>query len=162
MHVGRSGPNLEPGTMRVYVTNSPRNGLHIDRKVGPCPGSRRRWVLGSVHGFSQAAHAANTDRPRFPSLFRVNPIVSAGKSSLSTNRCCPTHPQRVSFPLFRPSLREEDQQVTHTHTPTENSTPDTRTHTRQEQHPKPPNEYPPRTLNNARRWRDDGLTLQSG
>jgi len=51
--------------MRAYVTNGPRNGLHIDRKVGPCPGSRRRWVLGSVDGFSQAAHAANTHRPRF-------------------------------------------------------------------------------------------------
>ena len=30
------------------------------------------------------------------------------------------------------------------------------THTRQEQHPKPPNEHPPQTLNNARRGRDDG------
>jgi len=43
--LGRSGPNLEPGTMRVYVTNGPRNGLNIGRKVGPCPGSRRRWVF---------------------------------------------------------------------------------------------------------------------
>jgi len=51
--VGRSGPILEPGTMRVYVSNGPRNGLHIDRKVGPCPGSRRRWVLSSVHAFLQ-------------------------------------------------------------------------------------------------------------
>jgi len=42
------------------------------------------------------------------------------------------------------------------HTPTENNTPDTHTHTRPEQHPKPPNEHPPQTLNNARRWRDDG------
>jgi len=63
--VGRSGPNLEPGTMRVYVTNGPRNGLKIGRKVGPSPGSQRRWVLGSVHAFSQAVHAANTYRPRF-------------------------------------------------------------------------------------------------
>jgi len=61
----RSGPNLEPGTIRVYVTNGPRNGLHIGRKVGPCPGSRRRWVLGCVRAFSQALHAANTYRPRF-------------------------------------------------------------------------------------------------
>jgi len=37
--LGRSGPNLEPGTMRVYVTSGPRNGLHIGRKVGPCPGT---------------------------------------------------------------------------------------------------------------------------
>jgi len=29
----------------------------------------------------------------------------------------------------------------HTHTPTENNTPDTDTHTRQEQHPKLPNEH---------------------
>jgi len=63
--VGRSGLNLEPGTMRVYVTNGPRNGLNIGRKVGLCPGSRRRWVLGSVHAFSQAVYAANTYRPRF-------------------------------------------------------------------------------------------------
>jgi len=47
---------------------------------------------------------------------------------------------------------------THTHTPTENNTSDTdtHTHTRQEQHLKPPNEHLPQTLNNARRWRDDG------
>jgi len=47
----RSGPNLEPGTMRVYVTNGPRNGLNIGWKVGRCPGSRRRWVQGGVHAF---------------------------------------------------------------------------------------------------------------
>jgi len=34
------GPyNLEPGTMRVYVTNGPRNGLNIGGNVGPCPGT---------------------------------------------------------------------------------------------------------------------------
>jgi len=38
----------------------------------------------------------------------------------------------------------------HTHTPTENNTPDTDTHTRQKQHPTPPNEHLPQTLNNAR------------
>ena len=64
-HLGRSVPNLEPGTMRVYITNGPRNGLNIGRKVGPCPGSRRRWVFDSVHAFSQAVHVANTHRPRF-------------------------------------------------------------------------------------------------
>jgi len=64
-YLGRSGPNLKPGTMRVYVTSGWQNGLNIDRKVGLCPGSRRRWALGSVHAFSQAAHAANTYRPRY-------------------------------------------------------------------------------------------------
>jgi len=44
--LGRSGPNLEPGTMRVYATNGPRNGLNIGRKVRLCPGSRGRWVFG--------------------------------------------------------------------------------------------------------------------
>ena len=40
---------------------------------------------------------------------------------------------------------------THTHTPTKNNTPDTDTHaTRQEHHPKPPNEHFPQTLNDAR------------
>jgi len=53
----RSGPNLEPGKMRVYVTNGLQNGLKIGRNVGPCSGSRRRWVLGSVHAFSQAVHS---------------------------------------------------------------------------------------------------------
>jgi len=45
-----------------------------------------------------------------------------------------------------------------THTPTKNNTPDIDTHTRtrQEQHPKPPTEHLPQTLNNARRWRGDG------
>jgi len=56
---------LEPGTMRMDVTNGPRNGFIIGRKVGPCPGTRRRWVLGSVHAFSQAVHASNTYRLRF-------------------------------------------------------------------------------------------------
>jgi len=37
VQVGRSGPNLEPGTVPVYVTNGPRNGLNIGRKVGPLP-----------------------------------------------------------------------------------------------------------------------------
>jgi len=50
-YLERSGPNLEPGTMRVYVTNGPRNGWNIGRTVGTCPGSRRRWVLGSAHAF---------------------------------------------------------------------------------------------------------------
>jgi len=57
LRLGRSGPNLEPGTMRVYVTNGPRNGLNIGRKVGPFPGRRRRWVVGSVYASSQAARA---------------------------------------------------------------------------------------------------------
>jgi len=42
----------------------------------------------------------------------------------------------------------------HTHTPTENNTPDT--DTRQVQHPKTSNEHLPQTLNNARKRRDDG------
>jgi len=46
--------------------------------------------------------------------------------------------------------------MSHTHTPAENNTPDTDTHTRQEQHPKPPDEHLPQTLNNAQSWRDDG------
>ena len=45
-------------------------------------------------------------------------------------------------------------QVTHTHTHRQRTTPPT--HTRQEQHPKPPHEHSPQTLNNARKWRDDG------
>jgi len=90
--LGRSGPNLKPGTMRLYVTNGPRNGLNIGRKVGPCPGSRRRWVLGNVHAFSQAAHAANTYRPRFrlgpdrPTHFFVCPLqVIKPRAAISDN-----------------------------------------------------------------------------
>jgi len=63
--LGRSGLNLEPGTMRVYVTNGPRNGLNIGGKVGSCSKSRRGWVLSSEHAFSQAVYAANTYCPRF-------------------------------------------------------------------------------------------------
>jgi len=51
-----------------------------------------------------------------------------------------------------------DQQVTHTHTDREQHPRHRYTHTRQEQHPTSPNEHPPQTLNNARRWRDDRLT----
>jgi len=40
--LGRSGPNLQPGTLRVYVINGSRNGLNIGRKAGPCLGTRRR------------------------------------------------------------------------------------------------------------------------
>jgi len=61
--------------MRVYVTNGPRNGLILGRKVYPCPGSRRRWVLGRVHASSQVVHAANTYRPRFQ--VRARPSYSA-------------------------------------------------------------------------------------
>ena len=45
---------------------------------------------------------------------------------------------------------------THTHAPTENNTPDADTRSRQEQHSIPPNKHLPHTLDNARRWRDDG------
>jgi len=62
--------------MRGYVTNGPRNGLNIGRKVGPCPGSRRRWVLGSVHAIFQAAHAANTYRPRFQVRTRPSYVLN--------------------------------------------------------------------------------------
>jgi len=64
--LGGSRPNLEFVTMRVYVTNAPRSGLNNGGKVGPCSGSRRRWVLDSGHAVSQVAHAANTKLPRFP------------------------------------------------------------------------------------------------
>jgi len=37
--VGRSGPNLEPGTLVVYVIHSSQNGWTIGGKVGPCPGT---------------------------------------------------------------------------------------------------------------------------
>jgi len=43
MGVGRSGPNLEPGMMRVYVTDGSQNGLTISSKVGPCPGTGEGW-----------------------------------------------------------------------------------------------------------------------
>jgi len=73
--------------MRVYVTNgprvqeepfTPRAGTSsypefTRRKVGPCPGSRRRWVLGSVHACSEAVHAANTYCPKFQ--VRTRPTV---------------------------------------------------------------------------------------
>jgi len=47
LRIGRSGPNLEPGTMRVYVTNGPRNGFNIGGNVGPCPatGDGGCWVV---------------------------------------------------------------------------------------------------------------------
>ena len=83
MCIGRSGPNLEHETMRVYLTNGPRNGLNIGRKVGPYPGSRRRWVLDSAYAFSQAVYATNPYRLRFQVRTRLSyiltPVESAGK-----------------------------------------------------------------------------------
>jgi len=46
------------------------------------------------------------------------------------------------------------QHVTHTHTDREQQPRYTHTHDKNK--PTPPNEHPPQTLNNARRWRDDG------
>ena len=34
-----SGPNLEPGAVRVCVIYASRNGFNIGRKVSPCPGT---------------------------------------------------------------------------------------------------------------------------
>jgi len=51
---------------------------------------------------------------------------------------------------------------THTHTGREQHPRHRHTHTRHEQHPKPPNKHPPQTLNNARRWRDDGACRRHG
>ena len=31
-YIGRPGPNLEPGTKRVYATDGPRNGFNIGKK----------------------------------------------------------------------------------------------------------------------------------
>ena len=95
--VGRSGPNLEPKMMRVYVTHGPRSGLDIGRKVGPCLGSRRRWMLGSVHAFFQAVHAANAYRPRFQ--VRAQPSYSVSWVDLGI------HPKTV-----------KENQVTYTNT----------------------------------------------
>jgi len=39
MSVGRSGPNLEPGTVGDDVNTGSQNGLTISRKAGPCPGT---------------------------------------------------------------------------------------------------------------------------
>jgi len=75
--VGRSGPNLEPGTMRVYVSNGRRNGLEIGWKVGLYPGGRKRWVLGSIHAFFQAVHAANHTVPGF----RLGPDLPSRETS---------------------------------------------------------------------------------
>jgi len=44
----------------------------------------------------------------------------------------------------------------HTHTPTENNTPDNDTHTHAHDENNTPNEHLPQALNNARRCRDDG------
>ena len=42
-HSGLLSPNLQPGTMRVYITNGgPQNGSNIGMKFGPCPGSQGR------------------------------------------------------------------------------------------------------------------------
>ena len=44
----------------------------------------------------------------------------------------------------------------HTHTPTENNTPDNDTHTHAHDENNTSNEHLPQALDNARRWRDDG------
>jgi len=71
----------------------------------------------------------------------------------------PWFPRCATVPLHGVSCRAWCKKInrSHTHTPTENNTPVTDTHTRQEQqHPKPPNEHLPQTLNNAQRSRNDG------
>ena len=62
--LGMSDSNMEPGTMRVYVTHGPRIGFNIGGKVGPCPGTGAGgcWECSCI---SQATHTANTYRPRF-------------------------------------------------------------------------------------------------
>ena len=55
----------------------------------------------------------------------------------------------VTLPSLSGDVSSVNRSTGHTHTPTENNTPDTDTHTRQEQHPKTPNEHLPQTLNNA-------------
>ena len=40
----RSGPNLEPRTVRVTSLTVREHDFNIGRKVGPCPGTRGRWV----------------------------------------------------------------------------------------------------------------------
>ena len=82
--LGRSDPHLEPGMMRVYVTNGMRNCLNIGRRVGPCPRTHRRWVLGGVHAVSRAVNYINTHRPRFQ--VRARPSYSLLRSSMARRR----------------------------------------------------------------------------
>jgi len=95
--------------MRVYVTNGPQNGLHIGRKVGPCPGSQRRYVLGSVYASSQAVYPANTYRPRFQ--VRTQPSYGAGwqvcikeeharEASLPRGCCCSSVKQKKKMRIY--------------------------------------------------------------
>ena len=75
----RVGPNLEPGTMRVYLMHGTRNGLNIGRKVGPCPIARRLWGLGNAQAVDQLVNCVCTQRPRFQ--VRVHPsyiLMDAG------------------------------------------------------------------------------------
>ena len=92
-----------------------------------------------------------------PSVKRTGVNNKCGRSSSPQ----PRHERRC--PVKRTGVNNRCEQInrshtqTHTYTPTENNTPRHRnTRTRQEQHPKPPNEHLPQTLNSARRWRDNG------
>jgi hypothetical protein len=80
--LGRSGPNLEPGTVRVYVINGLIHGLNTTEHP-PSPGYRAGPDLPTnVQAVSRAVSYVNTHRPR--SQVRVNPTF------LARTRCFPT------------------------------------------------------------------------
>jgi len=99
--VGRSDPNLEHGTMRVCVTNGPRNGLNIGRRVGLRPGSRRRWVFGLVCMPFLSSRASRKHVPSQvsgydPTFLQYIPVLQ-GFCARITNFIC-KHPHWLDTP----------------------------------------------------------------
>ena len=64
--LGRSGPNLKPGTVRVCGMRGLRKGMHTTTQHPPFPASRA-WTdpPTNVQAVSRAVRYVNTHRPRF-------------------------------------------------------------------------------------------------
>ena len=63
--VGRSGPNLKPGTVCVWRMSGLRNGMNTTQH-SPSPASRAGTDLPTnVQAVSRAVRYVNTHRPRF-------------------------------------------------------------------------------------------------
>ena len=84
----------------------------------------------------------------------LTPWVNPETAYLLVGREERMRPERYNINNSKPTIcthtYNAKRSTGHTHTQTKNNTSDTDTHKRQEQHPKPPNEHLPQTLNNAR------------
>ena len=138
----------------VYIHIATHSGKLESRLLVPCRWARvakysRRRASGAWPWRWHSSRVARSRAQRRSAHRRRASWTRNGATHASgqppQRRCCSSSGKKIN----------RSHTHTHKHTGREQHPRHRHTRTRQEQHSKPPNEHP-QTLNNARRWRDDG------